>query len=478
MSAEGNFDVAKFFGWKSDNKLRSKNSKSHESSLVHELEDLDENIAALPTNGRTNNQVKNLVSKTDEDDKPSPPVKQPDQPKPNQRVIPPRRPPPPVADEDEVVEDQPQPQPQPVVADRVPKELHGLIRNTNNSPPGNDRSRQSLKPTIRYQSKSDVDVNRATTLGSLKTRLKGAYQSTKDSIISIPKYVEKASDAISLTMKLDKKGRILAMIEQLNKSMSVVRNEFSKFTETWSPIMEGALNYVGATNLNKLKWNDNDEFDFRRDALNVIAAGFEFMRIMIAWRQNTLISHAAYRLYLETVKKDIGDPAVVIDENFMHQMDAIHNYILFKSWLLMDNINLEPKMKFEYISQKHDALLKNYESDYFRSLIIFQELYEPTMQEFDSERQQVIDTVSTAAAYVDQFAEVDDFIEDFIKSLDQEPIQDIELTPEMIKFMADLKPEIQYNPQVYDKKFMLKLKEAKEKAIKELQDQQEDHKQN
>lgn len=461
---DGGFDLFKIQTWgkKKDNNEANKDTapnQSEEADLVHELDELDEDTSSQALNRRSSTRPNNSAAIRSNDNPP-------------RRMPPPRRPLPPLPVEDDLIADQEE-----KVADRrdMPQELRGCVKNSDDlsSPPD---QRRTVRPNIKYKSRGiNSEKPRANRFSSeyLGRKLKGAYTSTKNSLISIPKYVGKASDRIAATMKINEKGRLLALIDELNKSMNVVRQAFSEFTETWSPLMEQALNYVGTSNLNKLRWNDNDEFDFRRDALNVLAAGYEFMRIMIAWRQNTLTAHAAYRLYLETVKNDLSDPSIVVDEDFIYQLEAIHNYILFKSWLLLDSINLEPKMKFEYLSQKHDDRLRNYESDYFRSIIVFQELYEPTMEELDNSRQDVIDSVSTTGALVDEFAEVDEFIEDFVKSLDETPIPEIELTPELIKLMAELKPEIQYNPQIYDKKFMLKLIQAKEEAMKEIKQEEQ-----
>lgn len=453
---ERGFDL---FGWakkkenKNEVKIQEDSNRDEVSNLVRELEDLDDG-----------NQVRGHKDVTSSMSQQQP------EPSDTKRIVPPpRRPPPPMTEDLDLTGDQEE---KVLFADRtdLPEGLRGCVKNNNNPNLCGGDQRRSVRPNIRYTPRDVDNTPRTCKFGSdyLGKKLKCAYKRTKKSIIKIPKYVEKASDMIAVTMNINEKGRLVALINQLNKTMGVVRQAFSQFTEVWSPMMEQALNYVGSTNLNKVRWNDNDEFDFRRDALTVLAAGYEFMRVMIAWRQNTLIAHAAYRLYLETVKRDLSDPAIVIDEQFIYKLEAIHHYILFKSWLIIDSINLEPKMKFEYISQKHDQRTRNYESDYFRSVIIFQELYEPTMDELEAERQAVIDSMSTAGAFADEFLEVDEFIEDFIKSLDESPIQDIELTPELIKFMTELKPEIQYNPQIYEKKFMLKLIEAREEAMKEL----------
>lgn len=453
------------FNWakKKDDARGNKDSahnRDNEVGLVHELEVLDDNISAQTFDRYNNEQLNSLFAQVNLN-KPDPSQRQPGL----KKEAPPKRPPPPM-DNDECLTDQDEN----ARKQEVPEELRDIVENNDISAPYEEQGR-AVRPRIRYRLRGqDFSGPRTSTSCSdyLSKKLKGAYKCTKNSIISVPKYVNKASDIISATIKINERGRLLALIEELNLSMMVVRKEFSSFTEIWSPLMEQALNYVGTTNLNKIRWNEKDEFDFRRDALHVLAAGYEFMRTMIAWRQNTLTAHAAYRLYLETIKNDLSKNPIIVDEQFIYQMEAIHNYLLFKSWLLLDSINSEPKLKFDYVSRKHDELPRNYESEYFRSLIIFQELYEPTMEDLDYERQATIDAVSTAGAFAEDFAEVDEFLEDFINSLDEYPIPDIELTSELLKFMADLKPEIQYNPQVYDKDFMIMLKEAKGAAIKLL----------
>jgi len=337
----------------------------------------------------------------------------------------------------------------------------------------------SLVPEIDYKQmrhdpKSKPNSSSRTSSSWMKS-MKAAYRSTKNSlkpvagaIIELPKYMSQATDSISAFLKLDSRGRLLAMIEQVDEEIQFLRREFSSFSLSWSPIMEKALNYIGSKNLNKLEWASRDELDFRQDALYLVAFGYEFMRLMIGWRENLIVAHEAYKLYLERIKMDLasGNKELTVNEDLMFHLNTIHNYMLLSSWFEIDSLLLEPRMKLDYLMAHHDDQEKNYEREYFRLAIVFQELYEPVISEFEREKREVSDALSLAGAQGESLEDVDAFFLQFREALAKNQIKDIdwEIPEPLAEFMRELKPEIQYNPLVYRKSFLKELKSAKEAA--------------
>lgn len=359
--------------------------------------------------------------------------------------------------------------------DFLPSGLHYLTENQLQQPDNlqsDVKASMSQEDKVKFESSSSSSSSLPKFLKPtfLKKKVKKAYKSTKESLAVLPKKMTQATDSISMLLKLDKKGRIMALIEEVQQAIVFVRAEYSKFVISWSPMMESALNYLGDKNLHKVTWNEKDEFDFRQDALNMLAIGHEFHLLMLNWRDELIIAHMAYKMYLESVKQDIVEPQdpnykIKVDDFYLFQLEAIHNYILFKAWLTIDEINLEPRMKLAYLFNLNDQKLKNYESDYFRHTIFFQELFEPTLNEFKDERQQVIDSVSTAGDLKNDFQEIDEFIDDFRDSMSDDEFGKITVPLEMIKFVDDLKVQLQYSPLLYDLEFMQDLKEAKKRLM-------------
>lgn len=127
---------------------------------------------------------------------------------------------------------------------------------------------------------------------ALRVGCKRGLKVGASAISELPKYVEAATDSISAYLKLDSgRGKLLALLDSVTSDINFVRKQFSQFSLDWSPAMEQALNYLGDTKLDKIKWNDRDELDMRKDALHSIVFGYEFMRLMIAWRENLLMAH-------------------------------------------------------------------------------------------------------------------------------------------------------------------------------------------
>lgn len=334
---------------------------------------------------------------------------------------------------------------------------------------GNLKSNAKVKHEHNHNSVLPKFLGNAPTY--LRKKVTKVCQTTKKGLLE---FVQQASDSISLLLKLDKKGRLLALIEEVDKAMVFVRKEYSKFVITWTPLMEDALNYLGCKDLHYVKWDEKDEFDLRQDALIMLAVGHEFHLLMLNWRDELLLAHSAYKLYLESVKHEAlegpteGSSKVIVDDFFLFQLEAIHNYVLFKAWLTIDEVNLESRMKLAYLFNFNDGRLKNYESDYFRHIIIFQELFEPTLDEFKSERRQVIDSVSTAGVMRNDFEEVDEFIDDYRASMSADKQSGkITVPVEMLEFVDRLKRELQYNPRLYDFEFLTDLKEAKRRLMEE-----------
>lgn len=355
---------------------------------------------------------------------------------------------------------------------------------------GHTKKRSSLFSSLKPSTTSSSSAPAAPTSSGSKlltakfwnSAFKDAVDKTKSNVVKpmtktlkeMPKYMNQATDSLSAMLKLDSKGRLLALIDETNEDIYYVRREFSSFSVAWSPIMEKALNYVGSKNLAKLRWSDSDELDYRKDALMTLSFGYEYMRVMMAWRDNLLIAHNAFKLYLETVKKDLLEPKdpnekPVIDEEFVEHLRAVKAYILFTTWLQIDAATLEPKMKLDYMMTLNDDRPKNYENDYFRQIILLQEMYEPTMDEFNAQKEQIQEFLSRAGADGDDFGDVEDFFMDYRQQLADNKIQgiDYKVPQAMVNFMEELRPELQYNVLVYKSAFLAELKEAKLRAAQQ-----------
>lgn len=354
--------------------------------------------------------------------------------------------------------------------------------------------RPSVKPRVRVPSKSDsakhphlqtLSKNKVLHASFWKKQGMTAYSKTKDNlikplaetIVNLPEYMKDGYESISATLKLDSKGRLLAMIAEVEDDIKFVRREFSSFSITWSPIMEKSLSYIGREHLDKLHWKDKDEMDFRKDALNAAAFGYEFMLLMMAWRENLMFAHQAFKAYLESVKADFEEEKFEINEEYMYQLEAIHNYILLNSWMEIDNLSVENKMKLDYLMEIYDEKPKNYESEYFRHIILMQELYEPTNEEFKAERKQVLEALADVgnSDEENQFEDVDEFLQEFKEDLvnnnhgeNGKDKIDWEVPEHLAEFMKSLRPELRYNQLIYPKSFLADLKDAKDTVIAEM----------
>lgn len=303
-----------------------------------------------------------------------------------------------------------------------------------------------------------------------KKQIDKMVKATVQGAAKLGENVHQAADSMSVLLKLDSRGRQLALIEKVNEEMQFVRSEFSSFTITWAPIMERALNYLGDKNLNKVKFR-KDELCHRRDALHSLAFGFEFIKLCIAWRENLLVAHEAYKLYLETVKRDLVESQRIgnkttVDEDFIFQLRTIHNYMLLTAWMGIDEVALEPRMKLDYLMLIEDDQVKNYESEYFRNIVVLQEIYEPTIREFDCEEREVVEAMGQAGALTEDFEDVDRFFGNFRHSLAEHEVRDVDwkVPKELEAFLHKLAPELQYNRLVYTESFLEDLKRAKEEA--------------
>lgn len=351
----------------------------------------------------------------------------------------------------------------------------------------NTDDKSLLKPTIRTRrpvgnvkipfqaslpepKKSKFNMSYLT--GKMNKGLQTGFKQVAKGIAEIPGLVNQATDSLSAMLQLDNKGRLLALIEEVKGDIHFVRKEFSKFSITWAPIMEKSLNYLGDHNLDRVKLNTKDELDFSSDALHSLVFGYEFMRLMMAWRENLLVAHEAYKLYLETVKDELVESkstsnSVNVDENFIFHMKTIHAYMLLTAWLSLDELILEPRMKLDHLMEVEDDRPKNYESEYFRNIIVLQELYEPTIKEFDEEEKQVTDAIGHAGALTEDFEDVDRFFDDFKTKLIEEDIKSIdwEAPKELEEFMKKLQPQLQFNPLVYSRSFKNEIKQALQNAM-------------
>ena len=314
-------------------------------------------------------------------------------------------------------------------------------------------------------------------------KMNKAYKATKNVINDIPKYVEQASNSVSKLLQLDNKGRLLALIQEVKKDIKFVRKEFSHFTLIWSPIMEDALNYLGDDGLDKVTWNEKDELDFRRDALHSLAFGFEFMNLMTAWRENLLIAHEAYKLYLETIKYELIDSKklaapkqrdamdkLIVDETFIFQLNTIHTYMLLTAWQSINDAMFEAKMKLDHLMTIEDDQSKNYESKYFANIVVFQEMYEPTISEFEYEKEEVTQKITSAGAVSEDFVDVDLFFDNFREGLAKNEVRDVDwkIPKELSQFMDKMAPQLEANLKVYSRAFLKKLDKAVEEHRKLL----------
>lgn len=362
----------------------------------------------------------------------------------------------------------------------VPKSGDGnqvLVSTRVDSPNAIDK--HHIRPNIVYnRQRKDRERQGSKIFSSdfLKNKLKETYQATKDTvataIVDVPKIVNQATDSLSAFLKLDSRGRLLAMIDQVEEDIKFVRKEYSSFSLSWSPIMEKALNYIGAENLYRLKYDSSDEFDFRLDALNVVAFGYEFMKLMTSWRQNMIVAHQAYKLYLETVKKDLEEASktedgskIVVNEDFMYQLNAIHNYMLVSSWVTFDDETRESSIKLDYLMAVNDDRLRDYEKEYLRSVIVLQEIYEPTVEAFREERKEAVDQLSSAGVATENFEDVNVFFDDFRQALSKNEFKSIDwkVPVQMSDFLERMRLQVEYNPIVYKKPLLRDLMAIKEK---------------
>lgn len=366
-----------------------------------------------------------------------------------------------------------------LVREHSSHEAHGLYLDGNlflkdGSHYKNETKKRIVKPNLSHIKRKPPKKSKLLTGSYYKKMMKSAYKSTKngilkpmaEAIVELPNYVVQVSDSLSALLKLDNKGRLLAMIDEVNKDIAFVRKEFSSFSIEWSPIMTKALNYLGAKDLNKVPHNGRDELDFRRDALYALAFGYEFMFLMIAWRENLFLAHEAYKRYLEAVKHQILHPAPgeekkEVDEQFIYQMQAVHNYMLFSAWMDIDLISIEAKMKLEHLMKVVDSGRKDYEREYLRKIIVLQEMYEPTVEEFAQEKQQVLEAVTSYGFSAQESSDIEEFLEDFKKSAyDDEVDFDWEVPKQLENFMKEMRPELQYNERVYSYAYQKELKKA------------------
>lgn len=313
-----------------------------------------------------------------------------------------------------------------------------------------------------------------------KKGIKDAYHVTKEKVKELPAVMKDATDNIAAMLKLDSRGRLLAMIKEVEDDISFVRREFSSFSLTWSAAMDKSLTYIGTDDLNHLNCKGKDELDFRHDALIAATFGYEFMRLMMAWRENLMIGHQAYKEYLQQVLLDLEKEHFEVKEDFIYQLETIHNYILLNCWMEIDNLAIESKMKLDFLMEMNDKRPKNYESEYFRQIIVLQEIYDPTSEEFKQEREQVVNALSESGQNDDSFNDVDDFFADFKNNLvadenntdNKQNKIDWEVPQELVDFMNMLQPGLRFNSVIYQKSFLKDLKEAKEKAMSEMYGQQ------
>lgn len=289
-------------------------------------------------------------------------------------------------------------------------------------------------------------------LGSTKNTLKPVATIFRTNKNSLPSYDEFNHNKASLKQSL---------LDDINKTMESVREQYTSFAGTWTPRLEKAFNYINFNKLNKPKWIAKDDTKRVQDAQLLLAIGYEFSRIMALWRQNMLIGHDAYRFYLKSMDQDD------MNESLIPHMEAIHSYISFKSKLLIDEVTLESRLKLGYLLAKNDRPTDVHESDYFKLFQDLALLYEQRMEKLDEEQQRDIEMISSAGEISDQFGEVDEYLSDYAKSLKENPSPDTTLTDESKEFMAKLKPVIAYNQAIYDMSFLLQLKATLEDAMKE-----------
>lgn len=298
----------------------------------------------------------------------------------------------------------------------------------------------------------------------LKRTMNSAYKATKNgiktAITELPKVIEQTNDRISAILKLDSKGRLLALIDDVNDDIALVKEEFSTFSLQWAPIIERILNFIGDKNLNKLKWDEGDDLDFRGDALYALAFGYELMNVFIPWRENLLIAHEAYKAYLEAIRPKVQMPEtsserVIVDENFIFRHKTIHAYLLHRAWTQIQMQIAEPQRRLDKLMEVCDQMPKNYESDYFRYIVEFQERYEPLSEVLADDFQQIQDTVADLGIK-DNMEKVDDFLEEFQDALAAGDLPNVKWAApeELHEFMEKLEPELNQNTRIYEKKFL------------------------
>lgn len=328
---------------------------------------------------------------------------------------------------------------------------------------------------------------------------KGAYQETKGVFKKLPEQFKGAVDSMSSLLQLDSKGRVLALIEEVDEDIYFVKNQFSTFSIDWAPIMESALNYLGIEDLDSVNVKSKDELDYRGDALNLIAFGYELMKLMIAWREHMLTAHQAYKVYLETVKQDLVEgqsgQRITVDKYLIFQLQTIHDYLILTSWMDFEADTLETGLKLKYLNTAEDRKITNYESDYFRGIVQLQEFYEPAIEVFKEDKEDIliavtknmcagpddprlqvgevltgpdVDISTVTCVSDDDMQDVEEFFNNFRDNKESLEIAGLDLPKELIDFMNKLKPAMQYNTKVYKSKLLKQLKKAREEAEREI----------
>lgn len=324
------------------------------------------------------------------------------------------------------------------------------------------------------KSKSKFGGKNMWTMDNLNKKFKGALKATKKGLEATKKSLEATKQEMSSALDSVRaclwgtRASLLALIKEVEQGARSIRKEFSMFSAEWAPLMEEALDYLGDKNLNKVTWDDTNPLDLRRDALHSLVIGYEFMRMKIVWREYLLLAHEAFKAWLEGLMKQCDSGNVEL-ERLPYSPEEVHDYMLLLAWTDIDFYGLEPFENLEYLMEITDARDRNYESKFFRNIVVLQEFYFPAIKNIREERDELYeqmyitsgddpdneqdrkvieDQPETAQAYFDVQAEVSD------GTLKVDVVAPEKLT----EFMAMLTPQLRQTRLVYDKRHLKELK--------------------
>jgi hypothetical protein len=321
-----------------------------------------------------------------------------------------------------------------------------------------DRIRQNIalkeNDELEKKEKKTCEALTAKYWGKKLKGAKKAYKAVEEKVtaemVGMAKGINSALDNFRASRPCVRK--VERLIHQANKAGSFVREEFAKITMVLSPIIEDALEFIGDQNLNNLKWDPVDEIDYRRDALHALAIGYEFMMIMIIWRENLLVAHEAYKFWLESLVESCKDTKKKFSLKRLRFSPAeVHNYMLLLAWDEIQFDMLESRMSLEYVSNLEEMRPKNYESKFFRHVVRLQEYYVATIAEIERERDEtmpaLVDQTETASAFLDFKQLVDHQVLDI----------DVKVPEKLTEFMTKLQPQLRRSKRLYSTEFLREL---------------------